>query len=116
MLLLACAPVDQAYVVGTSQLVVEPTLLDFGEVGWDETAERLLWLDNPDTRKADIELELKGRGFTVERRSLELEAGASTELPLWFKPYGEADASGELLVMVDELLIRVELLASTAPE
>ena len=113
LLLLACAPVDQAYVVGIADLQVEPRTLDFGALRWGETAELSLSLQNADSRTADIGLELKGRGFTVERRSLELASGEEAEVAVWFTPYAEADATGEILVTVDELLVRVELQAAT---
>lgn len=115
ILLMACAPADQAYVLGGAQVTVEPMLLDFGQVAEGETAELSLLVQNPDTVFASLELELKGRGFATERDSLELEPGAQVELPVWFTPYGQQAASGELMVSGEDLFLRVELLAD-APD
>ncbi len=86
--LLACAPADKAFLVGSAGLVAEPAVLDFGAVGYLFRAERILQLHNRGANGIQVSISVQGDQFTSTESELWLGDGELRELAIWYEPIG----------------------------
>ena len=113
--LLSCSPADQAYMVGSAE-VTAPESVTFEAVGMDYMASELLALGNIGHTSLTIDLEVKGRGFSVPVPQVVLGPEESAEVELQFAPYGRDGAVGDLVLTSDVGTTLVALTASTDPD
>jgi len=116
LLLLACSPVDQAYLVADGSLAVDTSALDYGEVALDEVATRSFRIANTGHDALSVELQILGRGFTASQESAELLGGEDLSLSAWFSPWAREPAVGELVVESADEVHRIELSGATNPD
>ena len=116
LLLLACAPMDEAYLVASAALAVDTESLDYGAVALDEVETREFTVVNAGHEVMGVDVVVLGRGFTASQDRLELLGGESAVLSAWFSPYGRSDANGEVVLEGGDEVHRVALKGSTDPD
>ncbi len=113
LLLLACAPADQAFLVGTTALEVQTDRVDFGAVAYLSRAEEGLEVHNIGAEGTTVEVLVVGEGFGSAESSFWLGNAERRELTVWYEPIGLERQEGELLLSLGQEQLVVELVAST---
>jgi hypothetical protein len=116
LLLLSCAPVDQAFYVADAQVEVGESLLAFGEVGYLLHAEQILVVRNIGAVGESLVVTVEGEHFGTTEDALWLGDREEYELGVWFEPTQLEAATGTLHLSLGETEATVELTGETNPD
>src|SRR5579859_2987406 len=81
-------------------LTLNPTSVDFGDVGVGKSASQKVLITNEDSAPVNLALSTSSSAFTIDgaQATISLKSGSSTTVQVHYKPGSDADSTAELNV------------------
>ncbi|MCB9758863.1 MAG: hypothetical protein H6739_03410 [Alphaproteobacteria bacterium] len=113
----ACGPAAEAYRADAPDFILDIADLDFGAVPLGHEAELPLALSNDGTASGSVSLALSDGPFSLSRTALDIDAGSTASVTLWFAPVDGDPAEANLsLAFSDGSAADLSLLGQTDPD